>query len=286
MPPNNEQQHMANIIGQPPAMPTGMTPGIPAPAPSPAPQYPTPPAMPPVDNTVSDIVQVQQQQQQQPAPPAPDNNQPPEWAQQLITGFQNLNQDVTALKQTVTAPPAPAPAPQEQQPFKPNSWDDVLTEAEKIAQAKIEEDRQKREAEQTAAQQAEQEQVAQIDKYLDDQVAYLEAQNILPKVANPNDPNDPGKRARVEMYAYATKLGTTNLVEVAGTLKAVHASGQYFDVNTQQFVQAQAPGFNAPIAGATPVATPSMGAVPSTKVLANASFDQVAEMAKRAYPTE
>ena len=248
---NNESQAFSQFAAQPPAV----TPATPAP--DPQNPYATP-------------------------TPAPDPNAAPAWADQLLQTVSGLRSEWDAFKTDLNAPPEPepTPAPAANQEWVPKTYADVdqriIERAQEIAdQALAERERQAQEAF-TAAQQQEHD----IEQYLDQQVAQLEANNLIPKS---NDPN--GKPARAELFGYAYSLGTTNLMSVADTLKTLHSQGMRYDVREGKLVQASgsnAPGAGAPIAGGTPNGSVNQTAQPGPDFFRKYDLDMVAEYAKRA----
>lgn len=224
------------------------------------------------------------------APAAPDPNAAPAWADQLLQTVSGLRTEFDAFKNEVTAPiedePAPAPAPQPGE-WVPQTYEDVdkriIERAQEISAAALaERDRQAQQAAQQAAQQEQ-----EIEAYLDQQVAALEQANLLPRVANPalNDPNDPGRRARAELFGYAYSLGTTNISSVANTLKSLHDQGLRYDVTQGKLAPitgSAAPGASAPIAGGTPNGTVNQNGTPPANFFRTHDLDMVAEYAKRA----
>lgn len=156
----------------------------------------------------------------------------------LNTGLQELTEKVNGLQSAAPAPAATgAPAAGDGtddggEPWKPGTWDDVVTKAREEAQAVLDAAEHKRRAEQ-------QEQDAkrkEVDDMLDTQLADLEKANKLAPIVNNDDPNDIGRQQRAELIGYAIKLDTTNLTGVADALETYHKAGQQFDYRTGTFV--------------------------------------------------
>lgn len=231
------------------------------------PQYQWPTAQP----------QTQQQPQQpigpQPAypvaaPVAPDPNQIPAWAQGLAESVQNLQQQIQQ---------PPAPQNNDDWPDRPTSWGGLRqamqSEAERIAQEKLENYKQEQ-----AQQQSQQEaQIQAAQTAIDTAENQLRQQGWLPPITNPMDPNDPGLNAQRELEAYAIRLGSADLYAVAPQLKALHDSGYYYDRMQGQLVRrgSQTAAAQAPIAGASPSVSSPAAQGPTQKDLATMSLDQL-----------
>lgn len=137
--------------------------------------------------------------------------------------IENLQEDLRGIKSILEEaasyePPAPEPVkPKGKHRFDeqpPQTYEELLEEAANVAREKLL-------AEQEQQQKAEQEQYQKIEKERqelhgkwDSQEAQLEKAGKLPKVINPDDPEDEGRKARVELYKTALELGSTNLVAV------------------------------------------------------------------------
>lgn len=220
--------------------------------------------------------------------PGQQGNDVPQWAQGLIDQVQQLQQR----------------GPQQNQSWdennRPRTWQEMYASIDKMttdkAAALITE--QQQQAQQVQQQQQQQRQVA--DSNLDAMEGQLQQMGLLAPVGNQYDPNDAGKLARQELYAYALSIGvedTRQLGPVASTLYALHQNGQYFDKNRNAIVNrpSQQPGAFAPIAGAGPSA--GGGAMmgggqfqgqqqrtgPTTRELATMSVSQIAQMGARAF---
>lgn len=136
--------------------------------------------------------------------------------------------------QSIVQPPAPeTPAPA----WQPQTWDDIpkLVEekATEITQAQL----NKVEQERQQALLEEQQSKEQIDKEFDTQLEALEKQGIIKPISNQNDPNDPGKADRRELFSLAAKLETLNLASAAEVLQTIHATGQTYDYQTGKFLR-------------------------------------------------
>lgn len=207
-------------------------------------------------------------------------DQVPAWAQGLIEQVQALQNG----------------GPQEGQKWddnnRPRTWEELQQSIEKMADDKAQAllndvaTRQQQEAQQqTFAQQ-------QANQNLDAIEGQLAQMGVIPQVANPADPNDPGKLARQELYAYAIAMGATepqHLAPAAMTLYTMHQNGQYFDRTKNSIVtrNSAAPGASAPIAGASPSMAggqPGAGgqqSVPTVRQLATMPLSSLAQMGAR-----
>lgn len=166
----------------------------------------------------------------------PAQEAPPAWAQQLIDQQADITSRLAAFEETVTPPAPPAPEPEEQPGWKPSSWDDVDTRAEEKARKIVEDTLAEREATAKTANEQQAAAAAEVDKFLDNQVAELIKDTKLPAVSNENDPNDPGKLAQRELYGFALSLGTADLKTSHATLQALHQAGKKFDFVKMELV--------------------------------------------------
>lgn len=117
----------------------------------------------------------------------------------------------------------------EEESFRPKTWDEIPQKAEEIAEEVVERRLQETKEEQEAAQEAEKQQAKEIDTYIDGQVAALEKDNIIPKVENPDNEDDPGRSARRELFGFAAHIGTMDLTKAAETLSILHKTGYTYD---------------------------------------------------------
>lgn len=243
----------------------------PAPAPQPTPGQPQPAPQPPaIDPNAIPLNPV-------PAPTV-DPNAPPAWAQGLI-------EEVATLKQQFAQPTGQQPSGQ-QQSWTPQGWEDVDARIEERARELFRQGfgelaaMQQAEAEQAEAQRQ------QADAYIDQQINQLTSTGYLPAIANPADPNDPGRVAQQELFAYAISLGTDNLAAVAPTLYAHHQNGYYYDRNQNKLVRrgSQTAAAQAPIAGASPSITAGNTVGPTMRDLATKDLHTLAQEASQAFP--
>lgn len=257
----------------------------PAPTPAPAPVQPVNDPSAPAPFSLGTPGELPQQ----PAP-QPQAEQTPAWAQQFITSMDERLTGVEAAisAETGTDPNAPigTPQPGQTQPgtqselaaLNPRDWNDVDKYVNEKIQAGVQNGIQQFtdgiNTQNTQAQQAK----AQVDQELDNQVAALQNEGMLPPITNPNDRNDPGRIYRRELYGAAAKLGTTDLRAVAQlTLAPLHAQGKIYDPltdSTIDYAPAQ-PGAQAPI-GSSTTTTGQAPSGPSYKDIHQArSFDEL-----------
>jgi len=131
----------------------------------------------------------------------------------------------------------------------PNSWDDVYATAEARAKAAYADAQDEREQNIVAEQQAIDDKNRELDVSIDTRLAKLEKDGNFPKIINDNDPNDPGRMARAELFGLASKLGTLDLDTVSDTLNAAHEAGRTFSYQLGKFIKSgsQPSGADAPI---------------------------------------
>lgn len=176
-------------------------------------------------------------------------------------------------------PPAPEPTPEEKAEWKPEKWQDFEELAEKKAQEIYRQQREQEKAEEeriAAEAKAEEE---RINSAFDNMVNELESDGMLPKVTNPEDPEDPGRKARAELYAYASSLGTLDLKAAGTQLKQLHDSGFTFDPKSSKLLRSnpRPAGLDAPV-GSSSKATPAPRAAGLD--IRNMSWDELARRAK------
>lgn len=105
--------------------------------------------------------------------------------------------------------------PKDWVPSSEKGWNEVFEKAAEIADTKARETLenylkdQKTQQEQTKAEEA------RIDQYLDTQVEGLVKDGKIPAIKDENDPNDPGRIARKEIYNLGVEYESTNLVKMA-----------------------------------------------------------------------
>ncbi|UOF78680.1 eukaryotic translation initiation factor 3 [Caudoviricetes sp.] len=229
-----------------------------------------------------------------PPAPAPAPQLTPQPQPQIDPNLIPLTLPVPPAPQ-IPAPiptPTPTPAPQVINPrtapqtFDPQDWGDVQKfiqdEAQRIANETITNAVSQQEADRAA----EQESMRQADFAIDTAITQLTAQGYLPPIANPNDPNDPGKLAQTELFGYAISLGTDNLNAVAPNLYALHQSGYYYDTTKGALVRkgSQTVAAQAPISGATPSITATNAPTLTMGQLANMDLRSIADVANAAIP--
>ena len=202
--------------------------------------------------------QPQQPQYQQPA-----SQEPPAWATELKDMLQAQQQQQ---------------APQQQQGWKPKSWDEVVDKSREAAQEVIQSAEQQRQAQA----QAEESRVQEIVQELDNQLNQLGMSGQIPPIVNPADNNDQGRAYRRELLGLANATGSTNLYQLNQNLLAAHQAGTIFDTEKSQFVQVggaqqQLPGTSMPIGGASSSAgnANSGQALPPLSTLRNQSVSQL-----------
>jgi len=252
----------ADIFGPPNPLMFGG--GAPAPA-APAPYPQTPPAPAPAGYM------------QPPLAPAPMPQQPqPQYLQQQPTGAPAPEYPMAPIPTQYPMQPAAPPMPDWAQdvidaaqalqnppagddwPERGQTWGEfrkaVQQEAQQIANNTI----QAYQAEQVQAAQNAASMAAVENQRYDMTEMQLQQLGLLPAVMDPNNPNDPGRLAKRELYAYTIAMGgqgPENLGPAATALKALHDSGVYFDVAQNKLIRrgSQSAAAQAPIAGGAPV---------------------------------
>lgn len=141
---------------------------------------------------------------------------------------------------------APAPGANDPKPgeagWVPKSWDDFPTLVDQRAREIINETIKQGNETQQRMSKEQQDAQAAIDREIDNQLDSLTRDKILPEVANPRDPNDPGNMARKELLALGVKLETPNLDSVArDVLVPAHERGERFDPTSGTWLRSDPP---------------------------------------------
>lgn len=214
-----------------------------------------------------------------PETPAPDPNaQLLETLNNLDARFGEIETQLSELSQKV---PAPAPAPDKpSEEWVPGSWNEVVEASVNKTKEELAAEQARLEDEKRKATEQEQEAIAQLHRSFDEQITQLEKEQVIPSVKDKADPNDPGRKARQEIYAYAAQMDTTNLVEAARSLKVIHETGMTFDPKTQKFIKSNVTpsGIDAPI-GSSSSTTGVPGSGPSYEQIHKArSMDELIKL--------
>lgn len=155
----------------------------------------------------------------------PSDAEPPAW-------FKQWTENVfTPMQEKIQQPAAPSEpeAPKDPETPAPRKAPKTMEELDAyIAEryAEIEKERNREKEQQT---EAEKEQQQLVDKHLDEQVAALQKDNILPEYKE-------GEKNpfHASLYAYAYYLGTDNLLAVGQSIKGFHDRGEVFDLQSTQ----------------------------------------------------
>ena len=162
--------------------------------------------------------------------------------------------------------------------WKPKTWDEIPQKAEEIATTIVDQKLSERDEQAKEAQKAEEEKQKKMDAFIDNQMADLEKNGVLPKVEDAANDDDPGRNARRELLGFAGRIGTLDLGKANEVLKVLHESGRTYDprANNMQgdFLRSNTTpsGINAPVASSNrPIS--STGKQVDYKTLHNASMD-------------
>lgn len=190
-----------------------------------------------------------------------------------------MQEEIASLRQP--AEPV-APANQNPEGWIPKSWDEipkVVEERAAEATRRVIEENDKARAE---AEEMRRTAVKEFDQEIDEQVAKLEKEGKLVPIANQDDPNDPGRIQRRQLFGLASNMGTTQLDQVADTLHIAWNSGQEYDWKSKSFVQSRTKpaGFDAPVTSSS-ARTGSGRPVLTYKDIHNAKMDQLTKLIDR-----
>jgi hypothetical protein len=194
--------------------------------------------------------------------------------QQVTSKIESLEEKFNAAEPE----PAVEPPKTEEPAWQPKSWDDIpkLVEekGKEIAEQTIEaRDKAAREAEEARAAE-----VKQIDEEFDRQLEDLEGKNIIPKIQNAEDPNDPGRQARKELFGRAAALKTVDLISVGNDLHELHQAGFSYDPAVNKVIRSKpnVAGMNSPVGSSSSRGYSGAKSAPSYKELHEArSMDEL-----------
>ena len=105
--------------------------------------------------------------------------------------------------------------PKDWVPSSEKGWNEVFEKAAEIADSKAKENLTNYLEEQKKVQDQGKAEEQRIDQYLDGQIDQLVKDNKIPAIKDANDPNDPGKVARKELFGLGVEYGSTNLAKMA-----------------------------------------------------------------------
>ena len=159
----------------------------------------------------------------------------------------------------------------------PKSWDEVYATAEKKAEDKFNSLLEDQKKETETAQAAEADRNKQIDTAINNQIAELEANKAIPVIVDDNNPEDPGRVARMELFGLAAKRKSIDLIGFNEDLRIAHEAGYTFSPQLGRYIKSgtQPSGADAPISSPSHITTP---AKMSAKDIVNArSFDEIVD---------
>jgi hypothetical protein len=209
-------------------------------------------------------------------PTAPDYGEEIAKLKEDIGGISVVLSELNAKIDNVIKP-APVPETKEDDDYDPpksfKEWEERNRQIAREEFEKAEAERLEKEKERAKY---EQEQEEKANQYIDEQLAKLEKQGLLPKISNVGDENDPGIKARQELFSYANYLKTYDLVATAEALKVLHEAGKSFDYRVGKIIDSgrQPEGLEAPIASSTHTTPPSSGVKPE-EIVAARSFEDI-----------
>jgi uncharacterized protein YdaT len=122
--------------------------------------------------------------------------------------FSKLSEELSSIKETLNTKTELPPG---DTTFEPKDWNDVFSKVEEVAAAKYQAIEAEKQA-QTEAAKADEE---RINAEFDRQLSQLEKEGKLPKVSDANDDNDPGVKARKEIFNLGVKYKSVDLIAMA-----------------------------------------------------------------------
>lgn len=188
----------------------------------------------------------------------PTEKEPTEEPQDLSKIVESINtigetlnavtERISGLEEKLTAP-EPEPEPETASGWTPKSWDDIPKLVEEKGKEIAEQTIAEREKAAREAEEARAAEIKQIDEEFDRQLEELEGRGIIPKIIDANDPNDPGRMARKELFGRAAMLKTVDLKSVGEDLHQLHEAGLTYDPTVNKIIRSQPnlAGMNSPV---------------------------------------
>jgi len=209
-------------------------------------------------------------------PPQPDPFQT-----EVRSAFMQIGsalQQIVARQDETEGKLAPKEEPKPEA-WTPTSWDDFPKVAEEKAREAA---RQVIEEEKAQYKQVEDERQArdqQLETYLNQQESELVKAGRLPEVVDINNPEDPGRKARAELFGLAAHLGSTDIKGVDSYRKAMNESGITYDPRVKQFVRSNPPmpGADVPVRSSSNRTSVTTGNRPSPQEIRKGDFDFLVE---------
>lgn len=182
---------------------------------------------------------------------------PPQFDPEVVARV--MDEKLAAVKDEIVnavRPPEPEPTTEDTS-WKPEKWDDFTDHAKDVYKQMREQERSEEERIKTEAKAEED----RINSAFDGMVTELEKDGFLPAVEDATNADDPGRKARAELYGYAAKLGTLDLKAAGTQLAELHESGFSYDPRVGKLIRS-----NPKPAGAdSPVGSSSRTTAPSRK---------------------
>lgn len=135
-----------------------------------------------------------------PTPEAPDFNEQ----------FAKLSEELSSIKETLNTKQE-TQLPPSDETFDPKDWKDVFSKVEEVAAQKY----QAIEADKQAQAEAARADEVRINAEFDRQLTQLEKDGKLTKIGDPNDDNDPGVKARKEIFNLGVTYKSVDLIKMA-----------------------------------------------------------------------
>jgi regulator of replication initiation timing len=202
----------------------------------------------------------------------------------MTENFNLVTQELSELKERLAQPEIePEEEVEHYDPNRPGyTWDRVRNDWVKDATAVAEEtvDRRLTEREELAEQErlANENYVKELDAGWDKELDDAVKSGIIPPIKDINDFDDPGRKARRQIFGLAAVERTMNLTKVADTISELNKVGVEFDVNTGKYVQVKttAPGRFAPVGSSSGRSGVMAPKTISYQELHNSSIDELA----------
>jgi hypothetical protein len=162
--------------------------------------------------------------------------------------LQAITERIGGLEEKLT-PTEPEPEPQPTEGWQPKTWDDIPKLVEEKGKEIAEQTLAERDKANKEAEEARAAELKSIDVEFDRQLEELEDKGIIPKIVNAEDPNDPGRQARKELFGRAASLKTIDLISVGNDLHQLHENGLGYEPGTNKIIRSKpnVAGMNSPV---------------------------------------
>jgi len=187
--------------------------------------------------------------------PNPELDSLKESVNTLGDNLQSLNEKLSGIEEKLTVATPPAEETGEEPPYtgpagQPRDWKEVRETARKDAEEVAEEKLRAKEEEAEARYAEEEKERGAINEAFNKQIEEMEKDNLIQPIKDMDDPEDPGKVERREIFGYAGyRLKSTDLKAAKEALDQYHKNGMAFDPKSNKFIRTRtsSPGQTVPV---------------------------------------